>query len=169
MENKVPEKNRVAVHQAGHAVAQTLVSHGRFSVSRVSMGVDQEATWRGLPSVGEAVIDQETFLGLYEFGLVTLAGIAAEERYQDMNPLKADEEQLVAISDLADWHQQAVQLLESDARIQLVSMNVMQKLQGWFANQRVWQVVESLASELLEKDAIEGTQLQEILAPLLQD
>ncbi len=166
MENRVPEIDRIAIHQAGHAVAQTLVGRGRFAVACVSLGGDHAPTWRGLPAVGEVIIDQETVLGLYEFGLVTLAGIAAEERYQELTQQKEEEEPLVAISDLADWHQQALQVLHSEARIQLVSLNVMQKLQQWFGNQQVWQVVETLSNELLEQESVEGPQLKEILAPL---
>ncbi|WP_303720614.1 hypothetical protein [Malonomonas rubra] len=167
VENRVPEKSRVAIHQAGHAVAQALVGRGRFEVAHVSLASEHGGTWRGVPAVGDASIDREMVLGLYEFGLVTLAGIAAEERYQAMSD--PEEEPLVAISDLADWHQQAWQVLQSEARIQLVGLNVMQKLQQWFANKQVWQVVESLARELLEKDSVQGARLQFLLAPLQQE
>lgn len=166
-ENRVPEKSRVAVHQAGHAVVQALVGRGRFEVSSVSLAGEHGCTWRGLPAVGEAAIDREAILGLYEYGLVTLAGIAAEERYQEMS--EPEEEPLVAISDLSDWHQQASQVLQSEARIRLVGLNVMQKLQQWFADKKVWQVVETLSRELLEKDSVQGTRLKSILAPLVHE
>jgi len=167
VENRVPKPSRVAVHQAGHAVVQALVGRGRFEVSQVSLGGDHGNSWRGIPAVGEAAIDREALLGLYEFGLVTLAGIAAEERYQAMS--EPEEEPLVAISDLADWHQQAWQVLQSEARIQMVSLNVMQKLQQWFAEEQVWQVVETLARELLEKKSVKGSRLKSILAPLVKE
>ncbi len=164
--NNIPSKDRIAVHQAGHAVAQALVGRGQFTVSHVSIRSGHDTSWRGVPAVGDVSIDRETMLGLYEYGLVTLAGIAAEERYQQMT--EPEEEPLVAISDLADW-QQAAQVLETEARIRMVSMNIMQKLQGWFATPQVWQVVEELSKELLEKDSVEGAQLKTILAPLLQE
>lgn len=33
----IPEKRQIAFHQAGHAVVQTLMSHGRYKVNKVSL------------------------------------------------------------------------------------------------------------------------------------
>jgi len=112
------------------------------------------------------MLDRETFLGLYEFGLVTLAGIAAEDyfllRKDDMdNPL-------VALSDLAAWQEQAWEILQDDARVQIVSINIMRKLNGWMAETEIWKVVEQLANVLLEQRTVEGDSLRQILAPLEQ-
>ncbi len=162
----LPKPHRVAIHQAGHAIVQTLVGQKRFAVSSVSINVEQCETWRGFPVQGKVMLDRETFLGLYEFGLVTLAGIAAEDyfllRKDDMdNPL-------VAISDLALWQEQAWEILQDDARVQNVSINIMRKLHSWLAVKEIWNIVEQLANVLLEQGTVEGDSLHQILAPLEQ-
>jgi len=164
VKNQLPDIERVAIHQAGHAVAQALVGRGRFEVSHVSLIGDHDCSWRGVPAVGTATIDREALLGLYEFGLVTLAGIAAEERFQaEQEP---EEEPLVAISDLTEWQEQAWQVLQDEAHIRLVSLNVMRKLQEWFTDENTWQVVDNIAQELLENEAAQGERLKSLLAPL---
>lgn len=117
----IPELRRVALHQAGHAVVQTIVGSKRFAVNRASIDVEPVESWRGLLAQGEATLDREVLLGLYEFGLVTLAGIAAEERYRAELP--QDEEPVVVLSDLAVWQEQAWDVLQSEARVNLVSRN----------------------------------------------
>jgi len=158
------DQRRLAIHHAGHAVVQTLVSRGRYLVSRVSLDGPHDSLWHGRPTHGEAMLDREVFLGLYEFGLVTLAGIAAENRYMSGQPPEA--EPLVALNDLAAWQEQAVEVLENDAQIRLVSINVLRKLQEWMADDGVWAVVINLAEELLASESVQGPQLQRILAPL---
>lgn len=160
----IPEPKRVAIHQAGHAVVQTLVGRKRFAVTRVSVDGPCGEIWQGRTARGEALIEREVLLGLYEFGLVTLAGIAAEERYLAMEPPEADP--VVALSDLAAWQEQAWNVLQDEARMQLVSLNVMAKLDEWLAENAIWQVVERLATELLAQGTIEGELLQQILFPL---
>ncbi|BCR06194.1 hypothetical protein DESUT3_32630 [Desulfuromonas versatilis] len=157
----IPEIRRVAVHQAGHAVVQALVGRGRFTPARVTLGVEY---WRGLAGCGEAALDQEVSLGLYEFGLVTMAGIAAEQRYLELGPPATNP--LVALSDLAEWREEAWKVLQNHARARLVGLNVMRRLQQWMADGATWQVIEQLADELLATGSVEGARLQGILAPL---
>ena len=159
-----PEPERVAIHQAGHAVVQTLVGRQRCAVARVSLDGAHGETWQGLPTRGEARLDREIFLGLYEFGLVTLAGIAAEDRYQAQGPPAA--EPVVALSDLAAWQEQAWNVLQDAARVDLVSRNIMRKLEEWLADNGIWQVVEHLAGELLAQGTVQGERLRQILSPL---
>jgi hypothetical protein len=154
----MPEQRRVAIHQAGHAVVQTLVGHGRFAVARVSLQGEHGGTWRGRPAQGEAE------LGLYEFGLVTLAGIAAENRYLAQGPPVADP--LVALSDLAEWQERAWEVLKDAARVRLVGLNVMRKLEEWLSEGAIWKVVERLAEELQASGTVQGEDLRLILAPL---
>lgn len=160
----IPEPARLAIHQAGHAVVQTLVGGRRSAVRRVSLAGEHGAAWRGLPAAGEALLDQEILFGLYEFGLVTLAGIAAEERYLANSPPAA--EPVVALSDLAAWQEQAWRVLGDEARVALVSRNVMRRLEEWLADGAIWPVVERLAAELLLRETVEGAELQQLLASL---
>jgi len=159
-----PEPRRMAIHQAGHAVAQALVGRDRFSVFRLAIGVAANPAWPGHEARSEAVLDRETLLNIYEFGLVTLAGIAAEERY--LAGLPPADEPLVALSDLAEWQEQAGQVLGERGRIQLVSLNVMRRLHAWFADPAVWRVVEGLAEALLEREVLTEIELQRRLAEL---
>jgi hypothetical protein len=161
----IPEPHRAAIHQAGHAVVQTLVGRRRFAVSRVSIDAEPAEIRQGLPARGEALLDRETFLGLYEYGLVTLAGIAAEECYM-VQEEPDDDPVVVALSDLDAWQEQAWNILQDEAKIQLVSLNVMRKLQEWMADNTIWRVIERLADTLLEQGMIEGEILLHILAPL---
>jgi hypothetical protein len=160
----MPPPERMAIHQAGHAVIQALVGGQYSAVARVSLHGPHGSTWRGLPAHGESLLHREIVLGLYEFGLMTLAGIAAEERYlADMPP---ESEPVVALSDLAEWQDAARQVLGDQARVDLVSRNVMRKLGEWMADEVVWRVVERLAGVLLAQGAVEGEELQRILAPM---
>jgi hypothetical protein len=121
-------------------------------------------TWRGLPARGEATIDRELDLGLYEFGLVTLAGIGAENRYLALAAPVADP--LVALSDLAEWQEKAGEILGDEGRIRVVGLNVMRKLQDWLADGAIWGVVENLAEELLGRGTVLGQPLRQILSPI---
>jgi len=159
-----PERKRVAIHQAGHAVVQTLVGRGRFAVARVSLDGEHGGSWRGRPARGIASLDREVALSLYEFGLVTLAGIAAENRYMAAMAPAADP--LVALSDLAEWQEQAWEVLQDEARVRFVGVNIMRKLDELLAASATWQVVETLAESLLEQGTLEGQGLLDILAPL---
>jgi len=162
--NVTPELQRMAIHQAGHAVVQALVARDRFAVSRLALGLEANASWPGRPAWGAAALDRETHLSIYEFGLVTLAGIAAEERYLAAQP--PESEPLVALSDLAEWQQQAREVFGDTGKIRLVSLNVMRRLHEWFAVPSIWQVVECLAQELLVHGTLEIAALQLILSEL---
>jgi len=154
----------MAIRQSGHAVVQTLVGRGRFSVARVSLDGEHGGSWRGLPARGVSSLDREVHLGLYEFGLVTLAGIAAENHYlARRSPV---EDPLVALSDLAEWQEKAWEVLQDEARIRLVGLNVMRKLKELLAGDAIWRVVEQLAETLLECGTLQGQRLERILAPL---
>lgn len=120
--------------QAGHAVIQTLVGHGRFSVVCLSLDGKYGGEWRGLPSHDVATLDRQVDLALYEFRIVTLAGIAAENRYMAMQDPAVDP--LVALSDLAEWQEEAWRVLQDEARIRLVGINVMRKLEKLFDDDR---------------------------------
>lgn len=73
-------------------------------------------------------------------------------------------EPLVAISYLTEWQEAAGQVLEAEARIDLVSSNLMRHLAETLADDTVWQVVEQLADELLACGTVAGDDLQRILA-----
>ena len=94
----------------------------------------------------------------------TLAGIAAENRYLARTPPLADP--LVALSDLAEWQERALQVLGNPARVRLVGLNVMRKLQEWLEDDGIWRVVERLAARLLAGKTVQGPELQLILSPL---
>jgi len=162
--SQVPEPRRMAIHQAGHAIVQALVGRGRFRVSRVALGREANAAWPDHEALGAASLDRETFLSIYEFGLVTLAGIAAEERYMATQP--PEEEPLVALSDLAEWQQAADRLFAQPGQRQLVGLNIMRKLHEWFAEPSIWHILETLATELLEHGALDEVALEKILDPL---
>jgi len=159
-----PDPRRVAVHQAGHAVAQALIGRDRFNVLRLAIGAEDNPAWPGRVARGSAVIDRPTQLNVYEFGLVTLAGIAAEERYLASRPPEA--EPLVALSDLAEWQQQAGSVLGEAGKVDLVTRNVMRRLQLWFAEPEIWQVVENLVDELLVRGELADARLQRLLSRL---
>jgi hypothetical protein len=160
----IPAPRRKAIHYAGHAVVQTIVGRGRFSVKHVALDDGTCCSWRGRPAQGQALLDREAFLGLYEFGLVTLAGLAAEERYLADVPPQV--EPVVALSDLAVWQEQAGDELQSEARVDIVSRNVMDKLLEWLEDDTIWQVVECLADALLTEGTVHGETLRQILSPL---
>ncbi|MDD2539692.1 MAG: hypothetical protein PHH28_01445 [Desulfuromonadaceae bacterium] len=160
----IPDPHRIAIHQAGHAVVQTLVGRERFVVSSVSINADQCDAWEGLPALGKVLLDRKVFLRLYEFGLVTLAGIAAEDSF--LLQEEPEENPVVALSDLAAWQEQAWVILQDAAKVQLVSLNVMRKLHEWMADDFIWRVVEQLADALLVHGMLEGDSLQHILAPI---
>lgn len=159
-----PEPHRMAIHQAGHAVAQALVGRERFSVSRVSLETEVNPGWPQRLAIGEACLDRKTDLTLYEFGLVTLAGIAAEERY--MADLPPEEEPLVALSDLKEWQEQAWKAFADPGKVELISLNIMRKLHDWFAAPIIWGVVEELAEMLLDQQVLETPDLSPLLARL---
>lgn len=152
----LPTPERLARHEAGHAVIQHRIANGRYRVTRVSLESD------GQQVAGSSLIDREVSLGLYEFGMVTLAGIAAENRYfREVSPL--DGEVWGAVGDVEEWLATARTVLQSEAKVDLVTRNVMRRLTGFFDETANWRMVEELAGQLLEHGVIEGKQLDDIL------
>ena len=152
----LPEPARLAHHEAGHAVVQHWVARGRFRVTRVSLESD------GINLAGSSLIEPEVNLGLYEFGLVVLAGIAAENRYfKVVSP--ATDEPWGAIGDIDEWLAQARSALRSYARVEIVTKNVMRRLKDFFEDQTSWSVVTELAEVLLKEGVVEGRQLRSLL------
>jgi hypothetical protein len=143
---------------------QTIVGRGRFAVEHVSLAAETCGSWRGRPAQGQTLLDREAFLGLYEFGLVTLSGIAAEERYLAGTP--PDGEPLVALSDLAAWQEQAWSVLQSEARVDIVSRTILLRLQELLEDSSIWRVVGCLADALLVEGHLQGDPLRQILSPL---
>jgi len=162
----IPDPRCRAIHHAGHAIVQTIVGQGRFAVQHVALDAATCGSWRGRPTQGQSLLDREAFLGLYEFGLVTLAGLAAEERYLADQPPEG--EPLVPLSDMAAWQEQAWNVLQSEARVGIVSRTILLRLQKLFEDNRVWQVVETLADALLAEGQLSGEPLRKILSPLTE-
>jgi hypothetical protein len=152
----LPTPERLAHHEAGHAVVQHWISQGRFRVTRVALDSD------GGQVAGSSLIDREVTLGLYELGLVTLAGIAAENRYFSDHPAP-QEETWGAVGDIHEWMDVASDVLQEKARVELVTGNVLRKLDEFFQIQRTWRVVTELAQLLLAEGVVEGERLQTVL------
>jgi len=152
----LPTPERLAHHEAGHAVVQQWGSQGRFRVTRVALDSD------GGQVAGSSLIDQEVTLGLYQFGLVTLAGIAAENRFFSEHPA-SEGETWGAVGDIREWMAAASDVLQDKARVELVTGNVLRKLDQFFQAQRNWRVVTDLAQLLLAEGVVEGERLQDVL------
>jgi hypothetical protein len=152
----LPAPERLAHHEAGHAVVQHWISEGRYRVTRVSLDSD------GGQIAGSSLIDREVKLGLYQFGLVVLAGIAAENRYFSDHPAPLGE-QWGALGDIQEWMAEAADLLGEKARVEMVTGNVLRRLAEFFESPSNWSVVCELAQLLLAEGAVEGERLQSIL------
>ena len=153
---QLPSSDRLAHHEAGHALVQHWVAKGRFRVTRVSLESD------GGQVAGYSLIEPEVTLGLYEFGLVVLAGIAAENRYfSEVSPPEG--EQCGATGDIDDWLAEARTALGSNARVGIVTNNVMRRLKDFFDDQVNWNMVTELAEQLQKEGTVEGEQLQMLL------
>jgi hypothetical protein len=152
----LPDPERLAHHEAGHAVVQHWVARGRFCVTRVSLATD------GSQVAGNSLLDREVRLGLYEFGMVVLAGIAAENRYYSERP-PPEGEVWGAVGDIDEWLGMARGTLESEARVELVTRNLLRRLTTFFADQSIWATVCELANLLLTEGAVEGDRLHAIL------
>jgi hypothetical protein len=152
----LPDPERLAHHEAGHSVIQHRIAKGRYRVTRVSLESDVSRV------AGSSLIDRDVSLGLYEFGLVTLAGIAAENRYFcDHPPL--EEELWGAVGDVEEWLSAARDVLQSESRVDMVTHNVMKRLQGFFDTPENWSAVCELAALLLSEGVVEGELLENIL------
>jgi hypothetical protein len=112
--------------------------------------------------LGDELLDREVFLSLYQFGLVTPAGVAAEERF--LSQMSPGSDPVVALSDLAEWQDAAMPVLETAARFDMVSRNIMQRLEEILAVAAT--VVELLAAALQTHGSVAGDDLQRILGQL---
>lgn len=135
---------------------QHWVARGRFRVTRVSLDSvgDQVA--------GSSLIDRDVTLGLYEFGLVVLAGIAAENRYFSEHPAP-EGEPWGALGDNREWVETARSVLQSEARVEMVTRNVMKRLGDFYGERSNWNAVVELAHLLLAGGTVEGDRLQSLL------
>jgi hypothetical protein len=160
-----PEPERIACHQAGHAVMQAILARGRYRVAAVSLYGEDGCTVDREQPCGFSTLDRETELNLYEFGLAQLSGIAAENRFLREHPPECDE-LWGAVSDIKDWQDTAMGLYRDEGRVRMLSMNIMAKLDAIFSENAIWSVVSTLAETLLEKKTVAGDELQAILAEL---
>ncbi len=160
-----PEPERIACHQAGHAVMQSILARGRYRVAAVSLYGEGSCTVDRKQPCGFARLDRETELNLYEYGLAQLSGIAAENRFLREHPPEG-EDLRGAVSDIQDWQDTAMGLYRDEGRVRMLSMNIMAKLDAIFNESPIWNVVNALAEALLEKQTVAGDELQAILAEL---
>jgi hypothetical protein len=162
----MPQRQRIAYHEAGHAVVQTMIGRGRFMVSEVSLHEGTLCVGDGLRQQGCPLLDCAGDLNLYELGLAALSGIAAEHRrFEDDAPAEEDR-RWETVSDMAEWKNVCRRHYPAECRVRLMGLNVMRKLDEIFAEPKVWRVVEGLAGRLLEKDVVAGEELHRILAGL---
>jgi hypothetical protein len=154
--------HRLAIHQVGHAVEQAFVGRDLFSVDHINLGGEPIFDWRSPCASGETVLDRESLLNIYAFGLVILSGVTTEERYLNTRPPEC--EPLVAIIGLNEWQEKARGVVADSGKIRLRNLNVMSKLREWFAEMAIWQGVASLAAELLDRGTLDGPHLRQIFA-----
>jgi hypothetical protein len=152
----LPDLERLAHHEAGHAVVQHRIARGRYRVTRVSLESDGESV------AGSSDIDTETDLGLYEFGMVVLAGIEAENRYFSEHP-PPQGDIWGAVGDTEEWLSAARNVLKSDARVEIVTRNVLKRLRDFFDHAENWGIVCKLAGLLVAEGGVEGKRLQDLL------
>jgi hypothetical protein len=152
----LPTPDRLSHHEAGHAIVQHWVAKGRYRVTRVSLESN------GGQVAGSSLIDRDVTLGLYEFGLVMLAGIAAENRYFSEYPPPAGET-WGAVGDIDAWLATAREVLQSEPRVDMVTRNVMKRLKDYFEDAENWGAVRNLAGQLLVEGYVDGELLSAIL------
>lgn len=162
----MPNRERIAYHEAGHAVVQTLLGRGRFSVAEVSIFEGTSCVGEEFRVQGRSLLDVAADLNLYEFGLATLAGIAAENRYFEEHAATDADKRWGAASDLDEWESACRRLYPDERKVRLVGLNVMRKLSEMFADPDVWRVLRDLAGILVEKERVAGEELAEVLAGL---
>jgi len=162
----MPNRERIAYHEAGHAVVQTLLGRGRFAVAEISIREGTSCVGDLLRVQGHSLLDAEAALNLYEFGLATLAGIAAENRYFEEHVATDEDKCWGAASDVEEWENACRRLYPDERQARLVGLNIMRKLQKMFANPAVWQALRELAAVLMEKERVAGEELAGMLAGL---
>lgn len=162
----IPSRERIAFHEAGHAGVQALLGRGRFDVTEVSIKPGSSCIDENFRVQGHALLSGNENLTLYEFGLVTIAGIAAENRYFEENPPSDDERLWGALGDIEEWESACRRLYPDERQAQLVGLNVMRKLQQIFDNPLVWKVLSEIALVLTAKETLMGEELKELISKL---
>jgi hypothetical protein len=157
---------RIAHHEAGHAVIQAMIGQGRFVVNEVSIKEGAACAGEQCRAQGHALLAEETDLNIYEFGLATMAGIAAENRWFEDHPPTEEYMKWGAVSDIEEWESTCRRLYPDEAKARLVGLNVMRKLQEIFDDPAVWRVLQELAAALIERETVAGEELNKILAGL---
>lgn len=162
----IPGRKRIAYHEAGHAVVLALLGRGRFDVAEVSIKAGSSCVDENLRVQGHALLAGNEDLNLYEFGLSTLAGIAAENRFFEENPPTDEDRQWGALNDIEEWEQACRRLCQDEGKAQLVGLNVMRMLQQIFDDPGVWKVLSELAAALVDKETLAGDELKEMFSRL---
>jgi hypothetical protein len=72
------------------------------------------------------------------------------------------------VGDIEEWISAASDLLENKARVEMVTGNVLRRLEEFFQLQTTWSAVTELAHLLLAEGAVEGDRLQAILQQSVQ-
>ena len=165
----MPNRQRLAYHEAGHAVMQTLLGRGRFAVAEVSIADGTSCVGALLQKQGHSLLGGNAELNLYELGLATLAGIAAENRYFEDNAPTDEDKRWGAASDIDEWENACRRLYPDGRQTRLVGLNVMRKLQEIFNDPATWRTVEELAGILMKKETVAGEELQGLLSGLLEN
>jgi hypothetical protein len=162
----IPGRERLSYHEAGHAVVQTLLGRGRFDVAEVSIAPGSTCFDKNLRVQGHTLLAETEDLNLYEFGLATLAGIAAENRYFEEKPPTDEDRLWGAVGDIEEWECTCRRLYPDEGKAHLVGLNVMQKLQHIFDDPVVWKVVCELAAALVAGETLAGDELKGLLLGL---
>jgi hypothetical protein len=162
----IPSRERIAYHEAGHAVVQTLLGRGRFEVAEVSIVSNFSCINENFRVQGRTLLAENEDLNVYEFGLATLAGIAAENRYFEENPPSDEDRLWGAVGDIEEWEGTCRSLYPEEGKAHLVGLNVMHKLQQIFDDPVVWKVLSELAAALVAAETVKGDELKGLLSGL---
>lgn len=147
-------------------MVQTLLGRGRFDVAEVSIKPGSSCAGESVRIEGYSLLAGNEDLNLYEFGLVTLAGIAAENRFFEETPPAEEECLWGAVGDIEEWEIACRGQYRDEGKAQLVGLNVMRMLKQIFDDPAVWTVLSELAAALLAKETLAGDELRELLAKL---
>lgn len=159
-------RERVAYHEAGHAVVLALLGRGRFNLSEVSVKEGFPCNDETRRVQGHSLLAGSEDLNLYEFGLATLAGIAAENRYFEEHPPPDEERLWGAVGDIEEWEVTCRRLIPDAGKAHLLGLNIMRKLQQIFDDPFIWKVTYELASALSARETVAGDDLQALLSGL---
>ncbi len=84
-------------------MVQTLLGRGRFDVAEVSIAPGSTCFDENIRVQGHTLLAENEDLNIYEFGLATLAGIAAENRYFEEKPPTEEDRRWGAVGDIEEW------------------------------------------------------------------